>query len=82
MIQLLLVVCAISFSACNLTKFVPEGEYLLNKANVKVEDTKDVAAAELRNYLQQKQNTEILGFWKLQFQRHQLRHHNLLFPYK
>lgn len=66
MIQLLLVVCAISFSACNLTKFVPEGEYLLNKANVKVEDTKDVAAAELRNYLQQKQNTEILGFWKLQ----------------
>ena len=53
-------------TACNTTKFVPQGEYLLNKANIKVEDTKDVAAAELRTYLQQKPNTEILGFWKLQ----------------
>ena len=51
---------------CNTTKFVPKGEYLLNKANIKVEDTKEVAVSDLKNYLQQKQNTEILGFWKLQ----------------
>ena len=51
---------------CNTTKFVPQGEYLLNKANIKVEDTKAVATSDLKNYLQQKQNTEILGFWKLQ----------------
>ncbi|MBO4986676.1 MAG: BamA/TamA family outer membrane protein [Paludibacteraceae bacterium] len=51
---------------CNTTKFVPQGEYLLNKANIKVEDNKDVAVSSLKNYLQQKQNTEILGFWKLQ----------------
>lgn len=49
-----------------MTKFVPEGQYLLNKANVKVVDTKDVATSELSSYLQQKQNTEILGFLKLQ----------------
>ena len=53
-------------SSCNTTKFVPDGSYLLNKANVKIEDTHEVTQQELRNYLQQKQNTEILGFWKLQ----------------
>ena len=58
-----LVLCLMS---CNTTKFVPQGEYLLNKANIKVEDTKEVAVSDLKNYLQQKQNTEILGFLKLQ----------------
>ena len=58
-----LVLCLMS---CNTIKFVPQGEYLLNKANIKVEDTKEVAISDLKNYLQQKQNTEILGFWKLQ----------------
>jgi hypothetical protein len=51
---------------CKTTKFVPDGEYLLNKATVKVEDTHDVLSQDLRSYLRQKQNTEILGFWKLQ----------------
>ncbi len=63
---LLLFVGLLGFAGCNTTKFVPEGEYLLNKANVKVEDTKTVQSSDLTDYLQQKQNTEILGFWKLQ----------------
>ena len=54
------------FMGCNTTKFVPQGEYLLNKARVKVEDTKAVSPSYLTDYLQQKQNTEVLGFWKLQ----------------
>lgn len=53
-------------SACNTTKFVPENEYLLNKARIRVTDTKSVAPGELTKYLRQKQNAEILGFWKLQ----------------
>lgn len=61
---LLLVVCALT--ACNVTKFVPQGQYLLNDVKVIVEDTKDVPPADLMKYVQQKQNTEILGFWKLQ----------------
>ena len=61
-----LLLCLLLFTACNTTKFVPQNQYLLNKAYVKVEDTKDVASSELRTYLQQKPNTEILGFWKLQ----------------
>lgn len=52
--------------ACNTTKYVPEGQYLLDKAKVKCVDDKKVSAGELRSYLRQKQNTEILGFWKLQ----------------
>ena len=54
------------FASCNTTKFVPEGQYLLNKARVKCVDDKSVSASDLRSYLRQKQNTEIFGFWKLQ----------------
>ena len=54
------------FCACNTTKFVPQGQYLLNKAYVRCTDDKQVSTADLRNYLRQRQNTEILGFWKLQ----------------
>ena len=61
---LLLVMCVLT--ACNVTKFVPQGEYLLNDVKVEVEDTKDIPSSELIKYVQQKQNTEILGFWKLQ----------------
>jgi len=64
--SMLIVLIFSSFSACNTTKFVPDGEYLLNKAHVKVEDTKAVQSSDLTDYLQQKQNTEVLGFWKLQ----------------
>ena len=53
-------------SSCNAVKFVPEGKYLLNDVKVKVEDTKDVVGADLKKYVQQKENTEVLGFWKLQ----------------
>ncbi len=56
----------ISFSSCNTTKFVPQGECLLYKAHVKCVDDKTVSTSDLRNYLRQRQNTEILGFWKLQ----------------
>ena len=54
------------FCSCNTTKFVPQGDYLLNKARVKCVDDKSVNTNQLRNYLRQKQNTEIFGFWKLQ----------------
>ena len=57
---------AVLFCACNATKFVPENQYLLDKARVKCVDDKNVPTSELRNYLRQKQNTEIFGFWKLQ----------------
>jgi len=56
----------IGFASCNTTKFVPQDKYLLDKAYVKCTDDKKVSTGQLRNYLRQKQNTEIFGFWKLQ----------------
>lgn len=62
----LLLLVAFVLSSCNTTKYVPQGQYLLDKAYVKCTDDKSVSTSELRNYLRQRQNTEILGFWKLQ----------------
>lgn len=59
------------WSACSTVKYVPEDKYLLNKVRVKA-DTKDVSTDRLRGYLRQKQNSEILGFWKLQLQVYSL----------
>ena len=56
----------VALTGCNVTKFVPQGEYLLNDVKIKVQDTKEVPASDLMKYVQQKQNTEVLGFWKLQ----------------
>ena len=39
---------------------------MLDKAKVKVVDSKDESTSGLDDYLRQKQNSEILGFWKLQ----------------
>ena len=55
-------------ASCSTTKFVPQDQYLLDKAYVKCTDDKSVSTGTLRNYLRQKQNTEIFGFWKLQLQ--------------
>ena len=63
---LMLCVMALLLASCNATKFVPQDKYLLNKARVKCVDDKTVDTGSLRNYLRQKQNTEVFGFWKLQ----------------
>lgn len=56
----------VGLASCQTTKFVPEGQYLLNKAKVKVTDTKTVPADDLKKYLRQQPNSEVFGFWKLQ----------------
>lgn len=62
----ILLLLLVALSSCNVTKFVPADEQLLYKTRIKVEDAKGVSATELKTYLRQKQNSEILGFWKLQ----------------
>ena len=64
--KLFIGVIMLLFCACNTTKFVPQDKCLLDKARVKCVDDKTVPTSELRNYLRQRQNTEIFGFWKLQ----------------
>ena len=60
------IVCIVLLTGCNVTKFVPQDQELLYKTKVQVEDNKKVSTSQLSNYLRQKQNSEILGFWKLQ----------------
>lgn len=63
----LYLVGVVCLCGCNATKFVPQGQYLLNDAKVKVADaTPGEDFSDLSKYLRQQQNTEILGFWKLQ----------------
>lgn len=62
----ILFLLALVFASCRTTKFVPDGEYLLNKTKLKVTDTKEVSGSDLSSYLRQKPNSEVFGFWKLQ----------------
>ncbi len=49
--------------ACSSTKFVPEGEYLLNDVSVEI-DSREVSREELKNQVRQSGNMKILGFLK------------------
>lgn len=50
---------------CRSTKFVGEGEYLLDKVVIKP-DIKDISASELNEYRRQTPNTNVLGFFRMQ----------------
>ncbi len=49
--------------ACNSTRFVPEGKYLLNRITVNVDD-KNIKREELKTHVKQKENLRILGVLK------------------
>lgn len=62
--SLLLVVILLA-AACSTTKYVPEGEYLLN--DVKIEtDTKTIPKDEIKSYVRQMPNSEVFGLFKMQ----------------
>lgn len=49
--------------SCSTTKYVPQGDHLLNKVEIGI-DNRDVNKEELYSYLRQRENTRILGFLK------------------
>ena len=53
----------IILSSCSTVKFVPEGEYLLNKVEVEV-DNPSINREEAKSHIRQKENYKILGFAK------------------
>ena len=55
----------LGLTACQTTKYVPEGKYLLDKVAIK-SDVKSIPKSEIKSYLRQTPNASILGFWKLQ----------------
>lgn len=54
---------AVFFFSCSSTKFVPEGKYLLNDTDIKI-DNKSINKEELKAQVRQKENLKILGFIK------------------
>lgn len=60
-----------SVGACSSTKHVPDGSMLLDNVSIEV-DNKDVASAELYNFLRQTPNHKVLGFAKLQLATYNL----------
>lgn len=65
LLQAMAIVALIVVSSCNATKHVPDGKYLLNKVNIEVDDN-SFNKKELKNYLRQTPNHEILGGVKFQ----------------
>lgn len=50
---------------CSATRYVPEGEHLLRKNVLEIENKeKDLSASELTSYIRQKPNTTIIFGWK------------------
>ena len=61
----LFIILLVALSSCSVTKYVPDGKYLLNKVKL-VSDDKRVHADSLKSYLRQTPNTGVFGAWKLQ----------------
>lgn len=62
-----------ALSACSSTKHVPQGEYLLDKVSISIDnDTTDIRTEELTNFLRQTPNHKVLGFAKLQLATYSL----------
>ncbi len=70
-ILLFLASLSLLFSACMPARRIPEGQYLLNRNRLVVEDA-GVDAHELRNYYRQSPNRRILGLYRLQLNVYQL----------
>lgn len=58
-------------SSCSTTKHVPDGEYLLDKISITI-DNDSVEVLELYNFLRQQPNHKVLGFAKLQLSTYSL----------
>lgn len=53
------------FFSCSTTKFVPDGDYLLDKVEI-VSDNKDYKPVDLKSYIRQQPNFKVFGLTKWQ----------------
>ena len=60
-----LLVGVLLISGCNTTKYVPDGEYLLDKVTIK-SDNKDIKKDDLKEYLRQTPNAAVFGAFRMQ----------------
>jgi len=59
----LITLITVILSSCSTTRYVGEGEYLLDKVKIQV-DNKEVDKEELKSYLRLRENSRILGFFR------------------
>ncbi|HJV77879.1 MAG TPA: BamA/TamA family outer membrane protein [Paludibacter sp.] len=67
----LLSLLVLLLGACNPTKYVPEGEYLLNKASIKI-DNKELKNIKFKEYLRQTPNAAVFGAFRMQLRIYSL----------
>ncbi|MDR0829965.1 MAG: BamA/TamA family outer membrane protein [Prevotellaceae bacterium] len=61
--SLIFILFCLSLVSCSLTKYVPQGETLLNRTKIK-KDIPDISASELNSYILQKPNSFALSFMR------------------
>lgn len=70
-------VALMAVCSCSETKYVPEGQYLLNRVDVKSEGSyRDVKAANLKSYVRQRGNTRWFSTMKLPLATYSLAGHD------
>ncbi|MDE6159966.1 MAG: BamA/TamA family outer membrane protein [Bacteroidaceae bacterium] len=57
-------VVSVAIASCSVSRFIPEGDYLLDGAEVRT-DTKELPSVQLQGYIQQHPNTRWLSFAKV-----------------
>ena len=60
-----IVISLLFISSCKVTKFVADGEYLLDKVEIKTENQK-VKKEDLERYIRQIPNSSVFGVWRMQ----------------
>jgi len=61
----LLILITLLLWSCNTTKYVPAGEYLLNKVSIK-SDNKEIKKDGLKEYIRQTPNAAVFGAFRMQ----------------
>ncbi|MDR2816942.1 MAG: hypothetical protein LBB62_09620, partial [Proteiniphilum sp.] len=72
---ILLILWIFALGACNVAKKVPEGSYLLNKAEIK-SDVKGAGSSALKPYLRQKPNSSMILLGRVKLHMYNLSNNN------
>ena len=70
-IRFLCLVALVSLCACRVTKFVPDGSYLLDKVTIETKG-REVKKDELQKYVRQAPNSSVFGIWRMQLRLYSL----------
>jgi len=58
-----IICCVAGLISCSTTKYVPEGQYLLDKVKIETDD-REVKSSDMKSYLRQQPNFKIFGLFK------------------